>query len=139
MRILNYTLVKFNVNLHIELLIKVNNDVRGCRRFHTDRFEYRYKNGQRTNERKSPPPHGYVITKGSAHIAATRQFAEHALTDRKALDLLDWMSDIKIPDEHFFQTLNHNPLIPAPGAFSGTLAFSLIFNVNSIVLLRFVI
>jgi len=44
----------------------------------------------------------------------------YALTDRKARDLLDWMSDIKIPDEHFFQTLNHNPQIPAPGAFNGT-------------------
>ena len=44
---------------------------------------------------------------------------QHALTDRKAHDLLDWMSDIKIPDEHFFQTLNHNPHILAPGAFSG--------------------
>jgi len=74
----------------------------------------------RTEERKSPPPHGYVITKGSTHIAATREFVHHALTDRKARDLLDWMSDIRIPDEHFFSTLNHNPSIPAPGAFYGT-------------------
>jgi len=74
-----------------------------------------------TNEIKSPPPHGYEIAKGSAHVAATREFVQHALTDRKALDLLDWMSDIKVPDEHFFQTLNHNPLNPAPGAFYGTL------------------
>jgi len=76
-----------------------------------------------TSERKSAPPHGYVITKGSAHIAATREFVHHALTDRKARDLFDWMSDIKVPDEHFFQTLNHDPHIPAPGAFSGTLVF----------------
>jgi len=94
-------------------------------------FEYRWKNYQQTNERKSPPPHGYVIAKGSAHIAATLEFVQHALTDRKALDLLDWMSDIKIPDEHFFQTLNHNPLIPAPGAFSGTLIFTALHGMQT--------
>lgn len=61
-------------------------------------------------------------------MAATRAFLQYALTDRKAVDLLDWMSDIKVPDEHFFQTLNHNPKWPAPGAFTGlfiTRAFKL--------------
>jgi hypothetical protein len=39
-------------------------------------------------------------------VAASRDFVAHALFDRRAQDLLCWMSDIKIPDEHFFQTLN---------------------------------
>ena len=91
-----------------------------CSDYYPPWFEYRWKNYAPTSERKSPPPHGYNITKGSAHIAATREFVQYALTDRKARDLLDWMSDIKVPDEHFFQTLNHNPRNPAPGAFSGT-------------------
>jgi len=94
--------------------------------FYTDWFEYRWKHYRRikhsmkTYERKPPPPHGYNITKGSAHIAVTREFVQHVLTDRKARDLLDWMSDIRVPDEHFFQTLNHNPHNPAPGSFPGT-------------------
>ena len=61
-------------------------------------------------------------------MAATRAFVKYALTDRKARDLLDWMSDIKVPDEHFFQTLNHNPQNPAPGSFSGV--FVTIFVVD---------
>ena len=88
--------------------------------FHREWFEYPWYHSKKVNRKKLPPPHGYNITKGSAHIAATREFAQHVLTDRKARDLLDWMSDIKVPDEHFFQTLNHNPRIPAPGSFPGT-------------------
>ena len=91
-------------------------------RFYPMWFEYRWDGLKITSDRKSPPPHGYAITKGSAHVAATREFVRHALTDRRARDLLDWMSDIKVPDEHFFQTLNHNPQLSAPGAFRGTFA-----------------
>ena len=92
-----------------------------CSRFFPRWFEYEWKNLQITARRKSAPPHGYVIAKGSTHMAATCAFVEHALTDRRAQDLLRWMSDIKIPDEHFFQTLNHNPQNSAPGAFAGML------------------
>jgi len=53
-------------------------------------------------------------------MAATREFVQHALTDRKARDLFDWMLDVFVPDELFFQTLNNNWKIPAPGAVSGT-------------------
>jgi len=29
------------------------------------------------------------------------------------------MRDIKMPDEHFFQTLNHNPQMDVPGSYLG--------------------
>jgi len=29
------------------------------------------------------------------------------------------MRDIRVPDEHFFQTLNHNPQMGIPGSFLG--------------------
>jgi len=93
-----------------------------CSQFYPGWFQFVWKNYKVTSTRKSAPPHDYVIAKGSAHMAATRAFVRHALTDSKARDLLDWMSDIKIPDEHFFQTLNHNPQLPAPGAFPGARA-----------------
>lgn len=116
------------------------NDIDGTRKvqFYPEWFQYEWKNYKKTSNRKFPPPHDYVITKGSAHMAATRAFVHHALTDRKAQDLLQWMSNIKIPDEHFFQTLNHNPQHSAPGAFPGdpdskicnTRAKHWIFNFN---------
>jgi len=52
-------------------------------------------------------------------MAVTREFVEFAVNDYKAQDLLSWMTDIKMPDEHFFQTLNHNPQMEIPGSFLG--------------------
>ena len=75
----------------------------------------------RTNTKKTPVPHGYNIFKGSAHIVASRAFVEYVLTDEKAHDLRDWMRDTRLADEHYFNTLNHNPHFGVPGAFKGML------------------
>ena len=50
---------------------------------------------------------------------ASREFIDFALHDRKALDLINWMKDIRCPDEHFFQTLNINSHLGVPGAYTG--------------------
>jgi hypothetical protein len=84
-----------------------------------DWYKYRWQFQRRTGQRKSHPPHGFVIVKGSTHVAVTRKFIEFALHDKRAKDLLIWMKDIHIPDEHFFQTLSHNPQFNIPGAYSG--------------------
>jgi len=68
---------------------------------------------------KDPAPHGFDIAKGSTHMAVTREFLEFVLNDSRAQDLLHWMRDIRVPDEHFFQTLNHNPQMGIPGSFLG--------------------
>ena len=68
---------------------------------------------------KDPAPHGFDVAKGSTHMAVTREFLEFALSDSRAQDLLYWMRDIRVPDEHFFQTLNHNPQMDIPGSFLG--------------------
>ena len=73
----------------------------------------------RTSQLKSKPPHNFVIAKGSAHAALSREFVDFALNDPRAVDLLEWMKDIRAPDEHFFPTLNHNPLLGVPGAYKG--------------------
>lgn len=83
--------------------------------------DYSWRNEKwRTNRRKSPPPHNFLLVKGSSHIVANRKFAEYAINDQRANDLLKWMRDIRVPDEHFFQTLNHNPQHDVPGSYKGT-------------------
>lgn len=77
----------------------------------------------RTSKLKVKPPHKFVIAKGSAHVAVTRAFVDFALNDPRAVDLLEWMKDIRAPDEHFFPTLNHNPHLGVPGAFKGQLTW----------------
>ncbi|ELT88514.1 hypothetical protein CAPTEDRAFT_121732, partial [Capitella teleta] len=71
----------------------------------------------RTSVEKGPVPHNFLIAKGSTHVAVTRDFIDYALNDPRAQDLLEWMKDIRAPDEHFFPTLNHNPHLNVPGAY----------------------
>jgi len=78
----------------------------------------------RTSQLKTTPPHKFVIAKGSSHAALSREFVDFALNDPRAVDLLEWMKDIRAPDEHFFSTLNHNPLLGVPGAYKGQLVSS---------------
>ena len=78
-----------------------------------------WKNVSQPGPPKERAPHGFNVAKGSAHMAVTREFVEYAVNDRRAQDLLYWMRDIKVPDEHFFPTLSHNPLMDIPGAYVG--------------------
>ncbi|XP_030068501.1 beta-1,3-galactosyl-O-glycosyl-glycoprotein beta-1,6-N-acetylglucosaminyltransferase 7 [Microcaecilia unicolor] len=67
-----------------------------------------------TTNVKDGPPHNLTIYFGTAYYALTRKFAEFALTDENAKDLLQWSKDTYSPDEHYWVTLNR--LKDAPGA-----------------------
>ena len=61
---------------------------------------------------KPPPPHNIKIMKGWNHIAATRKFVDFVLHDKVASDFYKWVSDIFIPDEVFFSSLQRHPGTP---------------------------
>jgi Core-2/I-Branching enzyme len=90
-----------------------------CREYFPEWFQYSWIAHDLRGGVKPTPPHGFVITKGYTHMAVTRAFVEYALNNPIAQDLLHWMSDIKVPDEHFFQTLNHSPQLNIPGSYRG--------------------
>jgi len=90
-----------------------------CSKVFPDRFKYSWISPKRRGPRKDPAPHGFNVTKGSTHVAVTREFVEFAVGDSRARNLLRWMTDIRIPDEYFFPTLNHNPRMNIPGSFLG--------------------
>ncbi|CAH1775434.1 unnamed protein product [Owenia fusiformis] len=69
---------------------------------------------------KQPPPHNLVMHKGTVYGVFSRRFVEFLMEDEVAQDFLDWCKTTANPDEHFFNTLNHNPHINAPGQFEGT-------------------
>lgn len=66
-------------------------------------------------------PNGLYIYKGSLHVAVTFEFVQFALSDRRALELLEFLRlYTRVPDEFYFSTLNHNPnVLPAPGSYTG--------------------
>ena len=77
---------------------------------------------KKTNISYVAPPHDIGIVKGSAYGAFSRDFVSYALTDQKALDLLEWSKKTYSPDEHYWATLHHiwpNPHLNPPGGFRG--------------------
>ena len=44
---------------------------------------------------------------------------EFILSDAKVQDFLEWIFDTNFPEEIFFQTIQHNPHLGAPGAYTG--------------------
>lgn len=102
-----------------------SNDVDGTRNYakhyFPEWFQYAWIEHEVRGGKKPPAPHGFNIAKGSTHMVAARPFVEFAVRDQRAKDLLEWMRDIKVPDEHFFPTLNHNPQFQIPGSYRGDL------------------
>ena len=72
---------------------------------------------------KRPFTYKLNFTVGIAHVTASRDFVEYALTNEIAQDLSAWLNDTYIPDESFFSTLQHNQLLKAPGGSIGKLYF----------------
>jgi len=89
------------------------------RHYFPDWFQFAWNEHDKRGKRKGPIPHGFNVAKGSTHMAVTREFVQFAVNDSRARDLLYYMRNIKVPDEHFFQTLNHNPQMDIPGAYIG--------------------
>ena len=90
-----------------------------CSQFYPDWFQYSWNELDERGPLKEAVPHDFDVAKGSTHMAVTREFVEFAVNDSRAQNLLNWMRDIKVPDEHFFQTLNHSPKMQIPGSFIG--------------------
>lgn len=67
------------------------------------------------------PPFGRNVTvlKGAIHIVAQRGYIDFILHNKVALDFLEWVKQVKHPDETYFASLNHSPLLKVPGSYLG--------------------
>ncbi|XP_045209194.2 beta-1,3-galactosyl-O-glycosyl-glycoprotein beta-1,6-N-acetylglucosaminyltransferase-like [Mercenaria mercenaria] len=65
------------------------------------------------------PPHNTTAVKGSVHVAVQRGFVDYVLHDERAKGILKWAKRTFVPDETFFATLNHNPILNVPGSYRG--------------------
>ena len=92
---------------------------RPLRRRNSERTEYVHDGFTPTETLKDSPPPGVVLTKGSVHVTVSRAFVEFVLTNPVALKFREWVKDTGVPDETFFSSLNHSPLLGVPGAYRG--------------------
>ncbi|XP_074659086.1 beta-1,3-galactosyl-O-glycosyl-glycoprotein beta-1,6-N-acetylglucosaminyltransferase-like [Tubulanus polymorphus] len=88
------------------------NDVQGTIR---RSFPERYA----TQLKYRPLPDGVTVVRGAVHVVLSRGFVEFATHAPVAKYLYNWFANTTIPDEYFFATLNHNPQLGAPGAYTG--------------------
>ena len=67
---------------------------------------------RRTRKRIGKVPHGIKIYKSSSYIALSRDFLKFIFTNQKAKDFRHYMLDVRIPEEHFYASLNKLPEAP---------------------------
>ncbi|XP_040012522.1 beta-1,3-galactosyl-O-glycosyl-glycoprotein beta-1,6-N-acetylglucosaminyltransferase 4-like isoform X2 [Xiphias gladius] len=74
-------------------------------------FEYQ-KLPVRTEQIKTPPPHGIQVFSGSAYFVLSRDFVVYLNSSVVVRDFLAWSEDTYSPDEHFWATLVRLPGVP---------------------------
>ncbi|KAK3589241.1 hypothetical protein CHS0354_008303 [Potamilus streckersoni] len=67
------------------------------------------------------PPHGIRPMKGGTHILANRDFVDFLVNNRIAQDVYNWTKYTIIPDEIFFNTMNHNSQLGVRGQYNGSI------------------
>jgi beta-1,3-galactosyl-O-glycosyl-glycoprotein beta-1,6-N-acetylglucosaminyltransferase/N-acetyllactosaminide beta-1,6-N-acetylglucosaminyltransferase len=118
-------------NLEIVKILKINNgsnDIEGIitpKRMSPYRFKFRHRYIHKTHSwvsigrQHSRLPHNAAMVKGSTYGIFSRSFVRFAIHDKKAKDILDYLEDVKSPDEYYWAILNHNKVLQAPGQFTG--------------------
>lgn len=109
----------------------------GIRRRFEFHFDTVFKNGQyivdRTEKRKSKPPHNLSIVRGSAYGIFSRAFVHFIVNNNIAKDFLEWTKDTYSPDEFYWSTLHHvqsNPHLHTPGGYAGMYTLPFIYGVG---------
>lgn len=66
----------------------------------------------KTEQLKTPPPHGIEMFTGNAYFVLSREFVVHVNSSYVVKDFLAWSEDTYSPDEHFWATLVRLPGVP---------------------------
>lgn len=116
-------------NLEMVKILKIYNganDIEGISSYNRQmpsrfKFSYKYGNGtfKRMGLKNKTLPYNATMVKGSAYGIFSRAFVHYIIHDQRAKDILDYMRDVKSPDEYYWATLNHNEVLKAPGRFNG--------------------
>ncbi|XP_067430693.1 beta-1,3-galactosyl-O-glycosyl-glycoprotein beta-1,6-N-acetylglucosaminyltransferase 4-like [Thunnus thynnus] len=74
-------------------------------------FEY-HKLPVKTDQTKTPPPHGIEMFSGNAYFVLSHDFVVYMDSSVVVKDFLAWSEDTYSPDEHFWATLVRLPGVP---------------------------
>ena len=82
-------------------------------------YSKKFRDRYRHLEDKAARRMNITFYKGSTHIIATRSFINFTINDPVAKQLLKLVKTATLPEELYFNTLQYNPHLGAPGSFSG--------------------
>lgn len=72
-----------------------------------------------TYQPKSPPPYNLTFYKGELHGLFSWRMVEYIVKSKVAHDYLQWCWDSGHPSEHYWNVLNYNRHLKAPGGYIG--------------------
>lgn len=72
-----------------------------------------------TYQPKTPYPVALKFFKGELHALFSRRFTEFLLESEHGRKYLEWCWDTGHPSEHYWNTLNYNQHLDAPGGYTG--------------------
>lgn len=72
-----------------------------------------------TYQPKTPYPVALKFFKGELHALFSRRFTEFLIESEHGRKYLEWCWDTGHPSEHYWNTLNYNKHLDAPGGYTG--------------------
>ena len=69
---------------------------------------------------KEPPPYNLTFYKGELHGLFSRRFVEFIVESEVGQTYLEWCWDSGHPSEHYWNVLNYNRHLNAPGGYIGS-------------------
>ena len=73
-----------------------------------------------TDDTHAPVPFNLTFFKGELHGLFARRMVEFIVESEYGRRYLDWCWDTGHPSEHYWNVLNYNSHLRAPGGYSGT-------------------
>ena len=72
-----------------------------------------------TYKPKAPPPHNLTFFKGELHGLFSRRMVDYIINNEVAKEYLEFCWDTGHPSEHYWNVLNYNTHLKAPGGYEG--------------------
>lgn len=149
---INLTGQEFPLRTNLELvriakIFNGSNDIAGSSsRMDMERVEFRWthrwsKTYQQTifyntYQPKTPYPVALKFFKGELHALFSRRFTEFLLESEHGRKYLEWCWDTGHPSEHYWNTLNYNQHLDAPGGYTGPLEEADSYSTHPIVRIK---
>jgi len=149
---INLTGQEFPLRTNLELvriakIFNGSNDIAGSyKAMSMERVNYRWKHRwsktyqqtiyYQTNEPHPPYDINLTFFKGELHGLFSRRMTEFIVESEHGKKYLDWCSDTGHPSEHYYNTLNYNVHLNAPGGYTGDLDVAHNYSVSPIIRIK---